>query len=246
VDFEFLFEPLEGLDSWLTGLFDGTPLLVALGIAFVLGLRHASDPDHLVATTSLVAADGGDARGAVRLGAWWGLGHAAVLLAIGLPLIFLKERLPGWLETGAEKAIGLVILLLAARVIYKWVRGDFRAGRHVHDRNAHHHLREGPGSDHGHGRLRSPQQAFAIGALHGLAGTGAVVVLLIAALPNQLEAAAALAVFAPMSIVSMALCTGAFAWLLTRPLIEPVYRAVLIPGLGMFGVMFGLWYSGLA
>jgi len=246
VDFEFLFKPVEELDTWLTGLFDGAPLLVALGIAFVLGVRHASDPDHLVATTSLVAADGGDARGAVRLGAWWGLGHAAALLVIGLPLIFFKEQLPPWLESGAEKAIGVVILLLAARVIYKWSRGDFRAGRHVHADEAHRHLREGPDSDHGHRRVRSPQQAFAIGTLHGLAGTGAVVLLLLAAMPSQLEAAAALAVFAPMSIVSMALCTGAFAWLLTRPLIEPVYRAVLIPGLGAFGVMFGLWYSGLA
>ena len=58
LDFEFLFRPVESLDAWLTGLFDGAPLLVALGIAFVLGLRHASDPDHLVAVTSLVAADG--------------------------------------------------------------------------------------------------------------------------------------------------------------------------------------------
>jgi len=246
VDFEFLFKPVEELDGWLTGLLDGAPLLVALGIAFVLGLRHASDPDHLVATTSLVAADGGDPRGAVRLGAWWGVGHAAVLLLIGLPLIFFKEELPAWLESGAEKAIGAVILLLAARVIYKWARGDFRAGRHVHADAAHRHLREGAGSDHGHRGVRSPEQALAIGALHGLAGTGAVVLLLIAALPSQLQAAAALSVFAPMSIASMALFTGAFAWVLTRPLIEPVYRAVLIPGLGMFGVMFGLWYSGLA
>ena len=94
--------------------------------------------------------------------------------------------------------------------------------------------------------MRSPQQAFGIGLLHGLAGTGAVVVLLIAALPTQLEAAAALAVFAPMSIVSMAGLTGCFAWLLTRPLIEPVYRAVLIPALGLFGLLFGLWYAGIA
>ena len=64
MDFEFLFKPLEELEAWLTGLLDGAPLLVALGVAFVLGLRHASDPDHLVATTSLVAADGGDTRGA--------------------------------------------------------------------------------------------------------------------------------------------------------------------------------------
>jgi high-affinity nickel permease len=245
MDFEFLFKPLEELDAWLTGLLDGAPLLVALGVAFVLGLRHASDPDHLVATTSLVAADGGDTRGAVRLGAWWGLGHASALLAVGLPLIIFKSDLPAWLESGAEKAIGVVILLLAARVIYKWLLGDFRTGRHRHAEEAHRHLRRGSGSDHGHRRVRSPQQAFAIGTLHGLAGTGAVVLLLIAALPSQLEAAAALAVFAPMSIASMALFTGAFVWVLTRPLIEPVYRAVLIPGLGLFGVMFGLWYSGL-
>jgi high-affinity nickel permease len=245
MDFEFLFNPLEEVDSWLTGLLDGAPLPVALGIAFVLGLRHASDPDHLVATTSLVAADGGDTRGAVRLGAWWGVGHGLALLAIGLPLILLKSELPVWLEQAAEKVIGLVILLLAARVILKWVRGDFHAGRHAHDHDSHHHLRHGAGADHGHRRVRSPQQAFAIGTLHGLAGTGAVVVLLIAALPTQVEAAAALAVFAPMTMASMAVLTGAFTWLLTRPVLEPIYRTLLIPSLGVFGVIFGLWYTGL-
>ena len=61
------------------------------------------DPDHLVAVTSLVAADGGDTRAAARLGAWWGIGHAGALLAIGLPLIFFKSSLPAWLETGASE-----------------------------------------------------------------------------------------------------------------------------------------------
>jgi high-affinity nickel permease len=78
---------VEGLDAWLTDLFAGSSLLVALGIAFLLGLRHASDPDHLVAVTSLVASDDGDARSAARLGAWWGIGHAVVLVALGIPLI---------------------------------------------------------------------------------------------------------------------------------------------------------------
>ena len=71
---QVLFEPFEALDAWLTSLIEGAPLLVALAIAFVLGLRHASDPDHLVAVTSLVAADQGDVKAATRLGAWWGLG----------------------------------------------------------------------------------------------------------------------------------------------------------------------------
>lgn len=51
MDFTALCGPLEALDAWLPGLLSGQPLLVALGIAFVLGLRHASDPDHLVAAT---------------------------------------------------------------------------------------------------------------------------------------------------------------------------------------------------
>jgi ABC-type nickel/cobalt efflux system permease component RcnA len=254
MDFEVLFHLVEDVDGWLEGLLSGAPLLVALGIAFVLGLRHASDPDHLVAVTSLVASERGDARAAARLGAWWGVGHAAALLAIGLPLILLKSELPGWLETGAEKAVGVLILVLAARVLLKWVRGDYRRGPHRHpcegaagagEHETHRHLRKGDRHHHRQGRARTRGQAAAIGVLHGLAGTGAVVLLLIAALPSSLEAALALAVFAPMSVISMAACTTAFAWVLTRPVIEPVYRTALIPALGVFGLVFGLWYAGI-
>lgn len=244
MDFEILFKPVESIDAWLTGLFDGAPLGVALAIAFVLGLRHASDPDHLVAVTSLVAADRGDTRRAARLGVWWGLGHGGTLLVIGLPLILFKSELPTWLEHGAERAVGGVILVLAGRVLVKWLRGDYRSTPHLATQDVHRHLHEGPGA-HAHHKGRSPRQAFGIGLLHGLAGTGAVVLLLIAALPSQLEAAAALVVFAPMSVLSMAACTSVFAWALTRPVMEPVYRSVLIPGLGAFGLLFGGWYVGL-
>jgi hypothetical protein len=251
VSFDFLFRPIDEIDAWLTGLLAGAPLLVALGLAVVLGLRHASDPDHLVAVTSLVAADDGDTRGAIRLGAWWGLGHAVVLLGLGLPLIALKGDMPAGIEDVSEKGIGLLILVLASRVSWKWLRGDYRVGRHAHADGSdvpadvrHRHLRRGDHGGHRHVKVRTPRQAFAIGLLHGLAGTGAVVVLLIAALPSQVAAAAALAVFAPMTIVSMAGLTGMFGWIVTRPLVEPVYRAVLIPALGLFGLLFGLWYAG--
>ena len=247
-----LFDPVEDVDAWLTGLFDGAPLLVALGLAFVLGLRHASDPDHLVAVTSLVAADDGDTRGATRLGAWWGLGHAAVLLVIGMPLIAFKAELPGWLESGAEKAVGVVIILLALRVVVKWARGDYRATSHEHCRRRCRGCpRPAPAPPPPRAATTTPtamsarpQQAFAIGTLHGLAGTGAVVAAADRGAAEPVEAVAALAVFAPMSVVSMALCTAAFAWVLTRPVIEPLYRTRADPGLGVFGLMFGLWYAG--
>jgi ABC-type nickel/cobalt efflux system permease component RcnA len=252
VDFQVLFQPVEQLDAWLTGLFDGASLLVALGIAFVLGLRHASDPDHLVAVTSLVVADEGGTRGATRLGAWWGLGHAATLVLLGLPLITFKSALPAWLSSGAEKAVGAVIIFLAVRVTWKWARGHYRAGPHPHTggdaivrRGSHRHLRRGEHRAAEHLAVRTPRQALGIGVLHGMAGTGAVAVLLLTALPTRLEAALALGVFAPMTILSMAACTTAFAWVLTRRWVEPVYRRVLIPVLGLFGLMFGLWYAGI-
>jgi ABC-type nickel/cobalt efflux system permease component RcnA len=247
MSFEFLYRPVEDLDRVLTEFLDGAPLLVALGIALLLGLRHASDPDHLVAVTSLMAAEDGDARAAARLGAWWGVGHAGALLALGIPLIVFKARLPGWLESGFEKAIGVIILALAARVIVKWTRGDYRASAHAHlDEQTGHprrrHLRREDHGPHRHMVVRTRGQAALIGVVHGLAGTGAVMLLLIAALPTRLEAALALGVFAPMSVASMAACTATLAWVLTRPMIEPVYRSVLIPSLGLFGVLFGLSY----
>jgi ABC-type nickel/cobalt efflux system permease component RcnA len=227
MDLEPLYHPFEALDEWLSAFMVGSPLLLVLFVSFLLGLRHASDPDHLVAVTSLLSTRDGDVRSGVSLGAWWGFGHAATLLAVGTPLILLKTSMPAWLEGLAEKAVGAIILVLAARILWKWVRGDYAA-------------RPGPGAG-GRTRLGS----FAIGVVHGLGGTAAVVLLLIAAVPDPLWAVAMLAVFAPMSIVSMAACTGLYAWALTRPAMASVYRSALVPALGCFGLMFGSWYAGV-
>jgi hypothetical protein len=227
MDLEILYTPFEAADAWLSELMIGAPPLVVLLLAFLLGLRHASDPDHLVAVTSLVSERDGDVRSGASLGAWWGLGHAATLVAVGTPLIVLKTDMPGWLEGLAEKTVGVIILLLAARVLWKWLRGDYR--------------RPADAAAHGRGALGS----FAIGVVHGLGGTAAVVLLLIAAVPEPLSAVAMLAVFAPMSMVSMAACTGAYAWILRRQALAPLYRTALIPALGCFGLMFGSWYAGI-
>lgn len=236
MDFEFLFKPFEHLDELLTSMLDGEPLLVVLALAVLLGLRHASDPDHLVAVTSLVAAGSTDVRGAARIGAWWGAGHAATMVVLGLPLIVLSTQLPGWLETAAERLVGVVILLLAVRLLVKWVRGGYRAERHSHP----------PGVVHRHLHTGEHTHAAAVGTLHGLAGTGAIVLILIAALPTTGIAIAALLVFAPMSVLSMAAMTAAFAWFFTRPLMDPLFRRVLMPLMGALGLLFGAWYAGLA
>ena len=161
MSFDWLFGPVEDVDEWLTGLFDGAPLLVALLVAFVLGLRHASDPDHLVAVTSLVAADEADTRAAARLGAWWGVGHAATLLVIGVPLIAVQvraARLAGDRRRegrgGGDRGAGR-----AGRVQVGPGRLPRRAP-HQHAEPATHapgrHLFRGDSTEHTHRHVRSP------------------------------------------------------------------------------------------
>jgi hypothetical protein len=243
VDLEFLFGPFERVDTWIASLLAGAPLLGALLLAAVLGLRHATDPDHLAAVTALVADRGRDVRAGARIGAWWGIGHAVVLLALGVPLVLLQATLPAWLEAGAEHLIGVVIAVLALRLLWGWRHVRRRATSHRHPPAVRHrHVHEG---DHAHSRARTGPQALAIGALHGLAGTGAIVLLLMASLPSPGQALAALAVFAPTSVASMVLCTAAFSWGLTRPRMAPAASRTLIPVMGVFGLVFGIWYAGI-
>src|SRR6476619_5527236 len=100
-----------GLDHTIAASSDGASIWIVLAVAVVLGLRHATDPDHLVAVTTLVA--GGQERAARRageLGLAWGLGHAATLFAFGLPIVLLDQALPQAAQQAAETAIGLVIV----------------------------------------------------------------------------------------------------------------------------------------
>src|SRR3954452_25135407 len=116
------------IDETLSGAASGRGWVVLL-IAFALGLRHASDPDHLVAVSTLVAGTRERAgRTAARLGAALGLGHRTTMVAFGVPVVLLRTFLPHAVERPAEGLIGVIISLLAVRLLVKWRRGAF----HVH------------------------------------------------------------------------------------------------------------------
>lgn len=243
MSFDWLFAPAEWADGQLENVLAGSPLFVAVLLAAALGLRHAADPDHLIAVTSLVATRAGTVRDAAVLGAYWGLGHTTTLIAIGLPLIALDRGLPRGVERTAEQAVGLVIVALGTLALFRWMRGFVRLRWHRHGRQlGHRHVTHGP---HEHSGGRSQVSSFAIGMLHGLAGTGAVVLVLVAALDSRGEAAVALAVFAPMSIASMAGCSAGWAAITLRAGQTRSLHAFAAPALGLLSVSFGLWYAGL-
>lgn len=211
-----------GLDDYLASLSGGGSILIVLLVATLLGLRHATDPDHIAAITTLVASGQEQARRrAAALGAWWGLGHAVTLVAFGVPILLFEAYLPESFQRGAESAVGALIVYLAVRLLVR-----------------HRHRRE-----HGRHQIRRPLAAFGIGLVHGLGGSAGVGVLLLAAIPSTALAVAALVVLAVFTGVSMTVVTTGFGATLAA---RPGAVAAAAPVLGLASLAFGFWYAAAA
>ena len=208
-----------GLDHAIAGLSEGGTLLLVLAVALLLGLRHASDPDHLAAVTTLAAGSGTRGpRRAAALGLSWGAGHASSLFAFGLPIVLWRAYLPARVQQGAEVAVGALIAGLALWLLARWHSGAL--------------------APHAHARVRSRLGAYGIGLVHGVGGSAGIGVLLLAAIPDRATAVAGLAVFAVGTAVSMALLSaGVGRSLAGRSLLR------LAPALGIASLAFGVWYA---
>ena len=213
------------LDSAIAHFGHGAPLWVALMLAFALGLRHATDPDHLAAVTTLVASDNKDGpRAAGRLGLAWGLGHALALFALGAPAIVLRPYLPAAAQHGAEVFVGAVIVFLAIRLLRRWRQGRYRA-RHSHRPVA-----------------RSRPVAFTIGLLHGFGGSAGASVLVLANFTSRPAAVGALALLAIATAFSMTVLSTGFGLALVR-FPAPTSLNGVVPLLGVLSLAFGAWYG---
>jgi High-affinity nickel-transport protein len=211
-----------GLDELVAGYSDGTSLGVLVLVAVVLGLRHATDPDHLAAVSTLIASGGERApRRAARLGLSWGLGHATSLFAFGVPVVLYGAYLPAPAQRGAETVVGLVIVGLAVSLLLRWRRGAFH--------------------EHGTTRARSGREAYGIGLVHGMGGTAGVGILLLSAISSHILALAALAIFALGTAVSMAVASTGLGLTLGGPLHRSFER--MAPALGFGSLAFGVWYA---
>jgi hypothetical protein len=214
-----------GLDDWIASYSDGAGVLFVSLVAVLLGLRHATDPDHVAAVSTLVAsARDRAASGAAFLGAAWGLGHAATLFVFGLPILLFDAYLPERVQQGAETAVAVVIVALAVSLLLRWRRGELDVHSHP---NAHD--------------ARSPLQAFGIGLAHGMGGSAGVGILIVAAFESTALSIVALGLLALFTAVSMTTLTTTFGSALAH---VPVAR--FAPALGTASLAFGVWYAGAA
>jgi len=223
-----------GLDDAIVHLSGGASVAVVILVAVLLGLRHATDPDHIAAVTTLVASGGERAsRAAARLGAYWGLGHALTLLLFGLPILLFQQYLPERLQQGAETAVAALIVFLALRLLVRWRHGYFNLHAHPHEHEEHRH------------GVRTPLGAFGIGLVHGMGGSAGVGVLLLAAIPSTTVAVASLVVLALFTAVSMTIVTTGFGITLGSAPVAAAFNGVA-PLVGFASLAFGVWYAAAA
>jgi cytochrome c biogenesis protein CcdA len=241
---------MSAIDGWLEGFLHGeVGVGVILLVSVLLGLRHASDPDHLAAVTTLIASE--EERHQVRkagiMGFLWGLGHGTTLVLIGLPLVLLNQYLPEVVGKIAEVAIGCIIVLLAIRLLVRWRRGLYHVHIHAHDvgeahRHVHSHAQD---ESHGHAHSiprRTPLASYGVGLVHGIGGSGGLTLLLISTISNKAQATGALLLFAAGSAVSMALLSTAFGLVIAGGPIARNFERVA-PVLGVLSMAFGVWYA---
>ena len=181
------------------------------------------------------------------MGLLWGLGHGTTLIVVGLPLVLLGQYLPERVGQAAEVAIGIIIVVLAVRLLVRWHHGVFHAHAHNHEGGeSHRHLHshaDGSVHDHAHNvTLRTPLSAYGVGLVHGVGGSGGITLLLLSTIPSPSEAIVALLVFAAGTAVSMALLSTALGLAIaTGPLRRNFERVA--PVLGVLAAAFGFWYA---
>jgi len=182
-------------------------MIPILMLGIVLGFRHAFEPDHLAAVSTLASRPEGGGRlwGAARLGLVWGLGHTATVGAIALLVVALGVQFPPALWPAAELVVAALLVLLGGAVVWRYARGRWHMHLHDHDRQPHLHLHS-HAQDLGHGHQHATvdaRRSLGFGIAHGLAGSGAIAVLLVAAAPTPGLRLAYFGAFGAGTIVGM-------------------------------------------
>jgi len=237
---------LENLESLST--------LAVLGIGLVFGLRHATEVDHVVAVSTIVSQHKNVLRSAA-VGAMWGAGHTAALLVIGALVLSLRvaipERVSSWLEFG----VALMIIGLGISALWRALRrsSEVHVHQHSHDGLSHKHVhfhekqtRHEPSSHsaHSHDVSRIGWKPLLIGTMHGVAGSGALTLLVLTQINSPWVGMLYLGIFGVGSIVGMLLMSGLIGLpfaLTSRNLTHVHHRLQTVAAI--LSICFGVWYA---
>jgi hypothetical protein len=199
-----------------------TSILLVLGIGFVLGLKHATDPDHIVAVTTFIGKEKRIARGCA-IGLFWGLGHTLALSIVGLAVVGLKIPMSKWLAERLELGVAVMLIVLGARLIAT-----------VHTKWHEHH--------HDFEWSRLGLRPLLVGIVHGTAGSAALTLLVLSTISSTVHALLYILIFGIGSMVGMVLISLLLAvpLNLARERMAGAMRPIQV-GTGVFSCLFGLY-----
>jgi hypothetical protein len=237
-----------------------------LAVGFFLGMRHATDADHVIAISTIVSRQR-SMRSAAMIGVLWGLGHTLTVTLVGGAIILFTITIPPRVGLAMEFAVGVMLVLLGflnLTGLNQWIRDNVAPGSsvhghtHAHGDYAHSHL-HGHGQDaHGHNEEQTPQawldrkfggiglyqmaRPLVVGIVHGLAGSAAVALLVLTAIENPWWGMLYLFLFGVGTVAGMMLITVAiaapFAYSMGR---FPHFNAYLRVASGLLSLGFGLF-----
>ena len=232
----------------------------AVLLGFILGLQHATDPDHLVAVATIATREE-RLLGGLRVGLLWGVGHTTTLAIAGTVVVALGRNVPVPVATGLEFLVATLLVILGVWRLFDAARGilsvapERRVGDHTHASargtgvlHTHHgepHVHPSPallGAWRDEAR-RTGRRALLVGAVHGMAGTAAVALLVLATLPTVSAAALYLIVFGLGTIAGMTALTGVMAYPIARLARGRLMRHAMAIASGVAAIAFGFWYA---
>jgi nitrile hydratase accessory protein len=206
--------PLGEWSAWAPGNSSSGPtnipqvgLIASAVLGSLLGMQHAFEPDHLAAVATLMTGERSSAK-AAWLGAWWGLGHTLTLLAAGTALVVLRADMPAAATLAFELCVVLLLIGFGARALYQAACGIIPRRTHSHGRPATWRMVVID--------RWTVARPLLVGAVHGLAGSGALTALVVATLPSTATRLGYLTLFGVGSTLGMVALSGLLGWQIAR------------------------------
>ena len=226
-------------------------LYAAFGLGLILGIKHALDADHLIAVSTIVS-EHKSLKWASLIGAFWGLGHTTTLFIVGVVVIGLRLTIPTKVALGLEFLVALMLVGLGANILWRSF-GIEKIHLHTHSHNpethTHFHLHGGREEDHAHTHpFRSMRKPFLVGMVHGLAGSAALMLLVLTTIPSAPAGLAYIVIFGVGSVGGMLLLSSMIGlpFILTAQRFTRLNRWIRVIAGGasvLFGLLLG-WEIG--
>ena len=246
------------LHQWQGVVSGDTPLtslgaFAVLAFGLILGFKHATEADHVVAVSSIVSEHRKLGKVAM-IGGLWGLGHTLMLVIVGMFVLALGIAIPEHISRYLEFAVGLMIIGLSGMALTRALRnrGDVHVHTHSHGGTKHSHIHfhehgtehQGEPSQHSHSIRRMGLKPLLVGAMHGLAGSAALTLLVLTQVRSFWLGMSYLLIFGLGSVLGMMVVSVIIGlpFAMSARRLSNLTRGLQMAA-GLVGIAFGCWYA---